>query len=54
MIDPATGWFKVKDIERPDAASVMAAFDDTWLSQYPRPEYIGLIIGQHIKMSLIL
>jgi len=26
-IDPATGWFEVKDIERPDADSVMAAFE---------------------------
>jgi len=38
MIDLATGWFKVKEIERPYAASVMATLDDTWLSQYPRPE----------------
>jgi len=49
MIDPTTGWFKVKDIERPDAASVMAAFDDTWLSRYPRPEYIGFDNGSDYK-----
>ena len=49
MIDPATGWFEVKDIPRPDAAAVMTAFDDTWLCWYPRPEYIGFDNGSEYK-----
>jgi hypothetical protein len=32
MIDPATGWFEVKDMESPTAEACMAAFDDVWLS----------------------
>jgi hypothetical protein len=35
MIDPATGWFEVKDVESPTAKACMAAFDDVWLSRYP-------------------
>jgi hypothetical protein len=38
MIDPATGWFEVKDVPDQSAASCQAAFDDVWLSRYPRPE----------------
>ena len=27
----------------------MNAFDDTWLSRYPRPEYIGFDNGKEYK-----
>ena len=37
MIDPATGWFEVKEIAQRTADSVAAAFDDSWLTRYPRP-----------------
>ena len=49
MIDPATGWFEVKDIEQPDATCSMTAFDDTWLSRYPRPQYLGFDGGSEYK-----
>ena len=45
MIDPATGWFEIKDVAEPTAACVMAAFDDTWLSRYPRPQFLGSMVG---------
>ena len=35
MIDPATGWFEIKDITNPTAKETMEAFDDTWLCRYP-------------------
>jgi hypothetical protein len=41
MIDPATGWFEVKDVPDYTAMSTQAAFDEVWLSRYPRPEVIG-------------
>ena len=49
MIDPATGWFKVKDIKNPSADECMTAFDDEWLAHYPRPEYIGFDNGSEYK-----
>jgi hypothetical protein len=50
MIDPATGWFEVKDVVSPSAEDCMAAFDDVWLSRYPRPEYLGFDGGSEYKM----
>ena len=41
VIDPATGWFKVKDVVSPSAKGAMEAFDDTWPSSYPCPEFLG-------------
>jgi len=49
MIDPATGWFEIKAIRRPDAHSVMEAFYEAWLCRYPRPQYIGYDNGGEFK-----
>ena len=49
MIDPATGWFAVKDVESMKARDVMAVFDDTWLCRYPRPQYLGFDGGSEFK-----
>jgi hypothetical protein len=50
MIDPATGWFEVAAIAQPDSDCVMQAFDDTWLTHYPRPQYIGFDGGSEFKL----
>ena len=49
IIDPATGWFKMKEIETPDAASTAAAMDDVWFSRYPCPQIIGYDGGGEFK-----
>lgn len=49
MIDPATGWFEVKEVAEATADCVSAAFDDAWLSRYPRPEYLGFDGGSEFK-----
>ena len=49
MIDPTTGWFKIKDIPDASAESCVKAFDDTWLSRYPRPQYLGYDNGNDYK-----
>ena len=49
MIDPATGWFEMKEIEAPDSASTSAAMDDVWFSRYPRPKIIGFDGGSEFK-----
>ena len=49
MIDPATGWFEVKDVKTQSSTECMNAFDDNWLSRYPRPQYIGYDDGSEYK-----
>ena len=49
IIDPATGWFEMKEIENPDAASTAAAIDDVWFCRYPRPQIIGYDGGSEFK-----
>jgi hypothetical protein len=49
MIDPSTGWFEIKALDNPKAATVMAAMDDTWLSRYPRPQIVGYDNGSEFK-----
>ena len=44
MIDPATGWFEVKDIASPSSDACMQAFNDVWLARYPCPQYILSLI----------
>jgi transposase InsO family protein len=49
MIDPATGWFEIKELKKPSAEACMEAFDDAWLARYPRPQYIGFDQGNEYK-----
>ena len=49
MIDPATGWFEVKEIGDRKAATVAAAFNDAWLTRYPCPKQIGFDNGGENK-----
>ena len=49
MIDPATGWFKIVQLKNTTTATVAAAFDDTWLSRHPRPQFIGMDGGSENK-----
>ena len=49
MIDPATGWFEMKELTERTANMVAKQFDDCWLSRYPRPTYIGFDNGGENK-----
>ena len=49
MIDPAAGWFEVIEVKDRTADTVSAAFDNAWLSCYPRPMYIGFDNGGENK-----
>ena len=40
MIDPATGWFEMKQAKEKDAMSVANIVETTWLSRYPWPQEI--------------
>jgi len=48
-IDPATGWFELKEIQDPSSDTVSAAMDDIWFCRYPRPRTIGLDGGSEFK-----
>jgi hypothetical protein len=49
MIDPATGWFEVTEIDAPTEACCQKEIDDTWFNGYPRPEYLGFDNGNEFK-----
>ena len=51
MIDPATGWFEMKDLGGQGADDCSKAFDDTWLCRYLRPQYIGFNNGKEYKKT---
>jgi hypothetical protein len=40
MIDPATGWFEVREIGTKHAYNVAKAVELAWLMCYPRPNII--------------
>ena len=45
MIDPATGWFEIKQIANKEAHTVAEAVEQTWLSRYPWPTQVILDRG---------
>ncbi len=49
MIDPVTRWFEVTPIADTTAPTVTEAFRNTWLTRYPRPQYIGFDNGSEFK-----
>ena len=51
MIDPATGWFEVAEVPNQTAKASEEAFDDVWLSRYPRPQFIGFDNGNEYKAT---
>jgi RNase H-like domain found in reverse transcriptase/Integrase zinc binding domain/Reverse transcriptase (RNA-dependent DNA polymerase) len=40
MIDPATGWFEMKQIENKEATTIANKVETTWLTRYPWPTMI--------------
>lgn len=40
MIDPASSWFEIAEIDNKDAETVALTFDREWLCRYPRPERV--------------
>ena len=48
-IDPATGWFEVTGIPDKSAETIMDAFNNTWLTRYPRPKIVKYDNGSEFK-----
>ena len=40
MIDPATGWFEIKQYDNKQANSIAQIVEQTWLLRYPWPNII--------------
>ena len=40
MIDPATGWFEIKQYDDKQVISIVQIVEQTWLSRYPWPNMI--------------
>ena len=40
MIDPATGWFEMREIPNKEAITIANLVEQTWLTRYPWPEQI--------------
>ena len=42
MIDPVTGWFKIKQYDDKKSITVSNIIEQEWLARYPRPYLITL------------
>jgi hypothetical protein len=49
FIDPATGWFELKQCHTKKADEIANLVEQTWLSKYPWPEYITYDGGPEFK-----
>jgi hypothetical protein len=49
MIDPATGWFEIVEANNRLATSIQDLFHNSWLAQYPRPQFIAFDNGGEFK-----
>jgi hypothetical protein len=49
MIDPATGWFEMKQLKTKKADEVSNAVETTWLTRYPWPQEIVFDAGSEFK-----
>ena len=45
MIDPATGWFEIKEIPNKESYTVAEAVEQTWFARYPWPTQVILDRG---------
>jgi hypothetical protein len=49
MIDPVTGWFEIVEATNNSATSIQDFFHNTWLENYPRPQFIVFDNGGEFK-----
>ena len=40
MIDPATGWFKMREIPNKEAITIANLVEQTWFTRYPWPSQV--------------
>jgi hypothetical protein len=42
MIDPATGWFEMREIPNKEAITIANLVEQTWFTRYPWPSQVRL------------
>ena len=52
MIDPATGWFEMKEITTKQADSIANVIEQTWLTRYPWPSKVIFDRGSEFKAEV--
>jgi len=52
MIDPATGWFEIKELKDKEVIPVANLVEQTWLARYPWPSEIVFDKGTEFMVSL--
>ena len=52
MIDPATGWFEIKEIKTKRADVIANIVETTWLTRYPWPTQIILDRGKEFMAEI--
>ena len=52
MIDPATGWFEMREIKTKSADSVANVLEQAWLTRYPWPTRMIFDRGSEFKAEL--
>ena len=52
MIDPATGWLEIREINTKRADVVANVLEKTWLTRYPRPSVITLDCGKEFMAEV--
>ena len=53
FIDPATGWFELKQLKTKKADEVANMLEQVWLSRYPWPEYLTYDGGTEFKAEFL-
>jgi hypothetical protein len=51
MIDPATGFFEIVQVNSKTATSIQDLFHNTWLARYPCPQFIVFDNGANSNVS---
>lgn len=49
MIDPATGWFEMREVKNKQADTMAVELEHAWLTRYPWPEFITYDAGPEFK-----
>ena len=54
MINPATGWFKIKQYDDKKSITVAIIVKQEWLARYPRPYLITLDQGSELLVRIVV
>ena len=52
MIDPATGWFEIEEIETKSADEVVNKLEFVWLTRYPWPTEVVMDRGKEFAAEV--